>query len=454
MNADARGWRLLSAGLLVALGAATAVFVAQTGDAPRTIGEHVYDVTVDSAQVQLACPPGASDPLQPGLILTRPVTLAAAAATETPLDGGGSAWTPGEVKAGSVIPSVLSLAAASDGDGRSLLLTGCEAPTIQSALVGGSTVVGEDSLLTIVNPGSQPVRVSVSAFGAGGSLGELPQPLTVAAHSSATWMPATWFPDESRLSLLLASDGEGIAAWMQSSARSGEVSQGLARLVARPLREQNVFVGVSEASGVPVLRLFNPTDQDLPVRVSSTTADGLKELPGTAGLVVAPGAVFEINLAGIGKDPTAVVASADSAFSASLSYQVVGAPDPVVPDQDTQTRTLAAPTTPVRQVDLPALPDLTEALTSRGFGQVEASLTVANLGQRAVTVEDTTVAPGDSHTWTGKELAALPTSLSVEDDVYVGLKITADTKLGPVESLVDLGYGGIVSGSREVTLVP
>ena len=71
-----------------------------------------------------------------------------------------------------------------------------------------------------------------------------------------------------------------------------------------------------------------------------------------------------------------------------------------------------------------------------------------------VTVAGEVVAPGGSRTWTGSEIDQLGGSLIAGDEVYGALSIGAQTELGPVLAMTDLGAGGMATGTTTVFLGP
>lgn len=460
--------RTLSGLALVGLAVAAAVPILMVGQASSTsqnadgswvsadLGQR-FEITADTTELRLACPPGLVNPLELGSLTDEASVWISGGAEEKNLQGMGAIVIPTQLNQSDQFPAAVSVSGASEGDSAGLLVSSCQVPANRLALVGGSTVVGEDTFVAIVNPNPRAVQVNVTAYGASGKLEQLPQPLTVPAEASTVWMPAPWFPDEERLSLVLESDGQGVAAWLQSSGRDGEVPLGVGRLAGTDLATVNVFPGFQELSGPAVLRVLNPTEEVLTVKVSVLDENGEAVVPGAESLVVDPGAVFEVNLDGVGAQPVTLVASADSAFSAAIVAQEIGKEHPLVKNKKIQSRTLMAPARLTEVASFPAAAKLAELVKSRGFTDPQMKLTLANLNPDPLTVTagetEYVIAPSTSRTFTVEETADL-TEATLDAATYATLGVSAGSGFGPVNAVTGLGFGGFAVASRTVVLAP
>lgn len=449
---------LATAGLLGVAAVAISGVFSPAPEADVQSGGAVFPVTVDTSELRLACPPGLLDPMKPEGSLADAAVWLSNPVEEVALKGGGSAVDPGEVSGSDDFPEAISFSGIAQGEWRSLLASSCLVPRNRVTVVAGSTMVGEDLVLTLSNPSAKPVQIGVRGFGSTGPLGAIPQPLTIPAGTTQSWIPAIWFPNEPRLALSLEADGEGIAAWIQSSGRNGEVSTGLGRQGAKPVSTVNVLPGISEAAGKPTLSLLNPTETPLAITVEISEGEGTRQLPGTEELVVDPGAVFQVDLAGIGTAPVSVVATASEPFAASVAYRIIGADDPVVAGEKVSARTLVGPSSAALQFRIPSLADLQESIGARGFTDPVVRLIVTNTGDEKVRLRsgklDEAVAPGatlvvDQSTW--GDLGDIATA---DSPVHVALQLSATSPAGAVQALTELGFGGFESITQTVVIGP
>lgn len=382
--------------------------------------------TASPRSVALGCAPGILDPLDPYA-----AGLPAQWWTSTgPAQGetAGSALTATADAGATVdVPTGVVVAGQGGGELRGLGLIPCQAASGDQWLAAGSTEVGEDLVLVLVNPGQTASQVSVSAIGAAGPAGD-PQSVTVPAGQAVTALPAAWFPDQTRPALHVQADGPGVVAWLQSSGMDGEVPTGLTWASSLRAAPHLVLPGVeagapssmgtdatgtagtdateagtapSGGSSAATLRLGVPGEDPATVSVTVATADGVRELAGATGIQIDPGTTLDLDLAGLpGSGPVTLIVDADQPVLATALTAASGAAWPGG-GQTWMSRTAVAPALALTRTALPgaqALADLidqqmtadaaraTTVPTSSGADGIAVSLVLANTGDQPARV--------------------------------------------------------------------
>lgn len=415
----------------------SAVVVAGLVGAPLVVGDFVSSsagseavlVQADPEDVPLLCAPGIFDEQALAQLDVSAIPVMGDAFVEEALVGGGVAL---RATGGSDPGVAVSVVAVTNPPG--LSVSACGVPLNSLAVVGGSTAVGEDTLLVLSNPADRPVSVRVTGFVRGGSLGAAP-PITVAAGTTFTWRPSVWFPDEKNLGLLIDADGSGVAAWLQSSGHRGEVPVGTAVLPASALAATVVLAGIPPG-GEATLQLLNPAEDPVEVGVSVLSEEGKSALPGTDNLVLQSG-VTELPLPDRTADLSALLVTAASGqpLSASVVVQTEGAEDPVVADQNVEARQFIGPsqmTGPVPTFPVGVISGL------ETFGVEGASVRVAYVTDRSVeilAVDEGGVAPD------------LPGNLLAAAWILEGEVLD-----GPVFAVVPVPQSAVESTAQLVTL--
>lgn len=144
----------------------------------------------------------------------------------------------------SELPHVAALVGQKGGELRGLSILPCTPPTLEHWFAVGATSTGEDAVIRVVNTGSQPSVVTMTAWGASGPLKQLSQDLVVAAGETLSVQPGRYFLNEERLVLRLNADGPGVSAWLHSSAMAGEVPQGSAWIASTVPSSRQVIPGL------------------------------------------------------------------------------------------------------------------------------------------------------------------------------------------------------------------
>lgn len=349
-------WRSASAVAIIGLGSG-AVFTASLAPERGASQAHLFDVDVDSSSEWLVCGPGYVDPAN---LTVEPEPATMIGATGVTLEGGAQVAS---ARSG----QVFAVGEAPEG----VLLEECVPPANQLALVGGSTTGQEEAVLVVANPGSTPVDVTARVFGADGELVGPAAALTIPAGATESWLVEAWTGQQERLGITLDANGRGVAAWLQTSGLSGEVSMGTARLQGTALAKQLVFPIVDESAGTPTLQLLNPSDKEIVAAVSVVKDDQSEPLLGAENVRIPAGVVADLTLAGIGEDPVAIVVDSDVAITGSISQSIRGQADPVVKDQRLYTRSLTGPAVATSEPTATETEPLTEALEAAGLDNVK-----------------------------------------------------------------------------------
>lgn len=371
-----------------------------------------FEVNTTGQELRLACAPGIFDAaVNPAVQVAAEVSVWPKTDTE-PLAGGGTAVLPGTVSRAEDFPSALATTRYLDGPPVALATLPCQVPANRLALVGGSTDVGEDTVLILSNPGDKPVTARVRGYSIGGTLGEAP-PMTVPAKSTIAWRPAVWFPEEPRLALTVEADGLGVAAWLQSSGFAGEVTRGIAQVGSQSLARELVFPAVGAGA---VLNLLNPGDQPVEISLEALSEDGAGALNGTQTLLAEPG-VTQLTLPEVAG--LRLTGSAD--LAASISRQLAGAPDPVVEGELVESRELIGPSSALTRLVLP----------------VAGTVTLVDQSGR---VEQVQVEAGQELTFSTPRWAVLTQELT--------------TDFGSAWAAAPLGEAGLTESSVQVVVSP
>lgn len=239
--------------------------------------------------------------------------------------------TEGAASAAGVVTSVTA-----DGDLRGLSTASCVPPQAVAWIVGGSTAPGSSSELRLTNPGTTTVTATVSLYGATGPVDSATgNQVTVPAGETVNVLLEAASSQE-RLALSVEADGGSLAAVLVTESLDGETAAGVDMLTsgAAPATELTIpGVVLTEpatqgqeadettgavSSDTPVLRLVNPGESPATVAVSTIGADGETPLPGATALVVDPGAVFDVSLAGIAPGAYGIRLSSDTPVTGAV----------------------------------------------------------------------------------------------------------------------------------------
>ncbi|HLV05634.1 DUF5719 family protein [uncultured Georgenia sp.] len=281
------------------------------------------------------------------------------------------------------LASGTAVAVTESGDLRGLTATPCLAPAASAWIVGGSTEPGHSAQLVLSNAGATPATVTLTGWGSTG-------PLDLSA-AGAVLVP----PGEQRVVLLealtadprpvvhLEAGGGEVTAVVQDSRLRGLVPAGTDLLTPSVAPTETVvmpgvFVGETSGEGpdAPAVRIVNPGEDAVTAQVELLGQDGPVPVPGADALVVDPGAVAEVSLAGMPPGAWTAVVRGDGPLTAAAVSTSVGraADDPQHP--------------PVERAWAPATAGLSAGVAAVPAELVSGvSLVVANPADHSVTVE-------------------------------------------------------------------
>lgn len=454
--------------LVVALGAAFAVF-SETGDStePRA-GDLSWPspVKVEAAfdRATLVCPPGVLDPRgadgdggEHAQEVSAPGHWPADDLSE--LRGGGSARLV-EIGQGSDSAAMASItvSGAAQGDLASLLVDACQMPARSLGVASGRMGVGEDTLLVLSNPSTEPETVSLRAFTDEGPVPEVPTSVVIPGNTTQTYLPAAWVGEAGSFALEATAQGAGVAGWLQSSSMDGEVPRGLARLPLTAPTRQAVLIGL-DPRNAGTLRIANLDDTSGVVAISVTGEDGLQALGGAEEVRVPADGLVEVDLGTLPDEARGVVLEADVRVTASIQATVEGKKHPDQPEQKVASRTLISGTQPLSSAAIPPAAALMEAAKDLKLKDVEVHLVVANTQVDSVDVtagsRSMTIPSGAAIEFPLAEVAEEGASELVADEpVHAALVVAATSTLGKVRAVSAVGAEDAASQSVWVSLLP
>lgn len=218
-----------------------------------------------------------------------------------------------------------SLALTTAGDLRGLTATACQAPAAAAWLVGGSTEPGASAQLVLANAGATPATVTLHGWGSTGPLDTSGAgSVLVPPGSTRVVLLEAVVPAEPRLALRLESTGGEVTAHLQDSRLQGLVPHGTDLLTpgAAPAEEVVVpGVVLDETAATdpapPVLRIVNPGPDEVRAGVELLGPDGPLAVPGAEDLVLDPGVVLDVSLAGLPPGAWAARVRADAPVTAA-----------------------------------------------------------------------------------------------------------------------------------------
>lgn len=192
-------------------------------------------------------------------------------------------------------PAFYALSAPVQGGGelRGLSALPCSQPRISHWFALGNTQAGSDTLIRVVNTGSNSATVTLQLWGSTGMIGNEPHAVTIPAGQAATIQPGLYSPEEQRLAVQLTSDGPGVGAWLTHAQMDGETPHGSTWVDSTQPDTSHTIVGFGPQSSH--VRIANPTETDTQVHLTWMTDAGSEPLPG-ASLELAAGSVSDIAL--------------------------------------------------------------------------------------------------------------------------------------------------------------
>ncbi|MPV38063.1 DUF5719 family protein [Georgenia subflava] len=280
------------------------------------------------------------------------------------------------------------------GDLRGLSATGCLAPSTTTWLVGGATELGESAQLVLTNAGDTTTTVTATMWTSLGlaDAARLSE-IVVAPHSQTAILLEGVATGDPALALRVDAAGGEVTATVQDLQLNGLVSAGLdtvspAAAPALNVTIPGVVLGEStpEDTATSAVRLVNPGEEIATAEVTLLGADGETEIPGAREVVLDPGAVLDLSLAGLEPGAYAVEVDADQPVTGGVVLARTGLAGELDPDAAPVDRawTAAAEPAPRGLLQTPGLGDLVDA----------GALVLTNPAEEDVTVELVPVTAG------------------------------------------------------------
>ncbi len=297
-----------------------------------------------------------------------------------------------------------SIYSARAGDTRGLAIGPCLSSAVDLWFVGSASGVGTSNQLLLFNPGHTPVAVNLTAHGSTG-------PLSLGTAGTVAIAPDSMervdldgvIPADSRIALHVSTETGEIAALLQTNEIEGVKPRGVS-FISGSGKGRELFipaVAIPEDPAIaPSVRLVNPESAEARVSVELVGSDGSVELAGGSGVVVAPGAVLDLSLAGVKPGNYGLRVTSERAIAAGALL--------VTPDSAAGARDVA-------------WASARELLTSGALASGETTTTaiVTSMSDTPAKVEIIPVA-GD-----GAELEALPLTIEGQETASVGLPTNA-----------------------------
>ncbi len=413
----------------------------------------------------------------PGALRLHPA-LGEAAGDDVPLSGdvrreqlteaAGAAVLEAEPAAGAVaLATGTSVAVTEAGDLRGLTATACQNPATSAWLVGGSTEPGDSAQLVLSNVGETPASVTLTGWGATGALDLSTAGTVLVPPGGQQVVLLEALAADPRPAVHVEASGGEVTALVQDSRLRGLVPAGTdlvapSAVPAETVVVPGIFLGSSSGEGedAPAVRIVNPSEETVNASLELLGPDGAERVPGADALVLDPGTVVDVSLAGMPEGAWTALVTADRPVAGSAVVTSVGQPgedDPETPTVDRAWAPAAAGTTS----GIVAVPqDLVSS----------ATLVVANPADAATDVElvpvleDGTRAAPVSHTIDARsslrqdvaELAEAPVvALEVraaDTEVHAALVLSASAADGTLLSVVPLTEDPYTA--RAVTVAP
>ena len=227
-----------------------------------------------------------------------------------------------------------TVSTSTSGDLRGLSATTCQSPAAGAWLVGGSTEPGNSAQLVLTNAGETAATVTLDAWGSTGPIAtDSVGAVLVPPHSQRVVLLEAVVPGEPRLAVQLDVTGGEVAATLQDSRLRGLVPAGTDIITpgASPSSEL-VVPGLVLGESSPqdedpaVVRVVNPGEVEARVAVELLGPEGPLPVPGAEDLVLDPGVVIDVSLAGLPAGAWNARVTADVPVTAAAMLTSTGTP--------------------------------------------------------------------------------------------------------------------------------
>lgn len=181
----------------------------------------------------------------------------------------------------------------------------CQPPSTSAWFVGGSTKVGNASLLVLANPDDTPAVVDVTVWTADGPVDPRPgRGLVVEPRTRAALPLDQLAPDHDLVALRVVTERGRVASALRHARVDGRTPNGVEWVPpALPPATTVVVPGLPQGPGRRVVHVTNPGADPTVVRLRLTTSTGSSEPPEWAALEVAPGTTVAADITLL-TDPT------------------------------------------------------------------------------------------------------------------------------------------------------
>lgn len=192
----------------------------------------------------------------------------------------------------------------------------CQSPQPSAWVLGGGGGPGRAERLILGNPGSNPVTVDVTAYGALGATAPPDgQQVVVPARGRTVILGDALAPDEGQPAFQVTATGGDVTAVLVETSLSGTLPTGFDAIpaAAEPSEEQ-VVPGVEvpvQGAGTLIVRVLNPGETEAIGTVAALTATGERPIP-EAVVRVPAGSVVDVPIEGLPPGPTTLAIAADS----------------------------------------------------------------------------------------------------------------------------------------------
>lgn len=220
------------------------------------------------------------------------------------------------------------------GDMRGLAINPCQWARQSMWLVGSQAGVGTYNVLSVANPGDQPITVSVAAFGERGRVDFAGSPeISVAPQAKVEVNLDGLLADTAQLALHLTSDSGPFSATLQTNELDGFTPRGISvvtnsdfatSLVMPGLvvtQPANVAPGADSEDQRATLRIVNPHDEELTADITVLGND-VEPLPGTPSVTLPAQSVLDLTLDGLSAGSYSVGVDSEKPLTASIKVAV------------------------------------------------------------------------------------------------------------------------------------
>lgn len=198
----------------------------------------------------------------------------------------------------------------------------CQRSGPQAWVIGGGGGPGRAERLVLTNPGSNPVTVDITAYGAEGATSPPDaQGLVVPAQGRTVLLGDALAPDEESPAFAISASGGDVSAALVEVGLDGTRPTGFDVVApTAPPAEQQIIPGVlipDEGAGSALVRIVNPGEDEVIATISALTATGELPLPDAVARVAA-GAVTDVPLEGVPEGITSLAVRADAPVAAAV----------------------------------------------------------------------------------------------------------------------------------------